>query len=142
MRALLDVNMLLALFDSQHTHHAPAARWRAVHREMGWASCALTGNGFVRIITGPSYPRPTSLTEAVRVLAAQMAFSEHVFWADDISITDPGVFDHGRILGPNQITDVYLLALAVKNGGRLVTFDRGLPIAAVRGAGKQHVVSL
>lgn len=142
MRALLDVNMLLALFDSQHTHHAPAARWRVMHKEMGWASCALTANGFVRIITGPSYPRPTNLTEAVRVLAAQMAFPEHVFWADDISITDPDIFDHGRILGPNQLTDVYLLALAVKNGGRLVTFDRGLPIAAVRGAGKQHVVSL
>ena len=52
------------------------------------------------------------------------------------------LFDHGYILGPNQITDVYLLGLAVKNGGRLVTFDRGLPPKAVRGAEPRHMVVL
>ena len=67
---------------------------------------------------------------------------EHAFWPDDISITDPNVFDHSRILGPNKITDVYLLALAFKNGGRLVTFDKGVPIAAVKGAAPEHLVSL
>ena len=50
------------------------------------------------------------------------------------------MFDHSRILGPNQITDVYLLALAVKNGGRLVTFDRGVPLKAVRNAQARHLV--
>ena len=52
------------------------------------------------------------------------------------------LFDHAFILGPNQITDVYLLGLAVKNGGRLVTFDRGLPLKAVRGAEARHLVVL
>ena len=70
-----------------------------------------------------------------RCCSTRLKQTDHEFWPDDISITDETVFDHAFILGPNQITDVYLLGLAVKNGGRLVTFDRGLPLKAVRGAG-------
>jgi hypothetical protein len=76
------------------------------------------------------------------VLDEQIAKDDHKFWPDDISITDGRWFDHAYVLGPNQITDVYLLALAVKNGGRLVTFDRGLPLRAVHGAQAQHLVVL
>ena len=65
------------------------------------------------------------LQTAFSVLLDQAKQTDHEFWPDDISITDEAIFDHGYILGPNQITDVYLLGLAVKNGGRLVTFDRG-----------------
>ena len=54
----------------------------------------------------------------------------------------PSVFDHERMLGPGQVTDVYLLALAVKNEGRLVTFDRAIPLLAVRGADERHLVVL
>jgi predicted nucleic acid-binding protein len=75
-------------------------------------------------------------------LSLGLAQPGHAFWPDDISITDTELFDHSRILGPNQITDVYLLALAVRNGGRLVTFDAGVPTAAVKGATKAHVVAL
>jgi predicted nucleic acid-binding protein len=66
--------------------------------------------------------------------------SDHLFWPDSFSVADPSIFDHSRILGSNQITDIYLLALAVKHGGRLVTFDRGIPLAAVRGAEPRHLV--
>ena len=72
----------------------------------------------------------------------QAGLPGHEFWSDSLSIADPAVFDHRRILGPDQITDVYLLGLAVKHGGRLVTFDRGIPIAAVRGAEARHLVVL
>ena len=140
MRALLDVNVLLARFDEQHTHHQRARSWLIRHRDQGWASCPLTENGFARIVSQPRYPQRLALAAATSILLAQIGTAGHEFWPDDISITDPAVFDHGRILGPNQITDVYLLALAVKNGGRLVTFDRGIPIAAVRGAESRHVV--
>jgi predicted nucleic acid-binding protein len=71
-----------------------------------------------------------------------MTLSDHEFWSDDVSIADDRLFDQGYILGPNQITDVYLLGLAVKNGGRLVTFDRGLPLKAVRSAEARHLVVL
>lgn len=140
MRSLLDVNMLLALFDSTHVHHAIASSWWVEHRDGGWASCPLTQNGFIRIISSPRYPRPRTLADALTLLRAQMALPDHAFWPDDLSLVDPAIFDHGRLLGANQITDVYLLALALKNGGRLVTLDRAIPLAAVRGAQARHVM--
>jgi toxin-antitoxin system PIN domain toxin len=142
LRALLDVSVLLPLFDARHTQHAPARGWWALHGDQGWASCPLTQNGFARIISKPGYARPISLQTAFSVLLDQAKQTDHEFWPDDISITDDHIFDHAFILGPNQITDVYLLGLAVKNGGRLATFDRGLPLKAVRGAEPRHVVVL
>lgn len=142
MRALLDINVLLALFDPDHVHHARASEWWGSHETFGWASCPLTQNGFARIVSKPGYTNPTPLRKALAHLALQMARPEHQFWPDEISITDPLLFDPGRILGPNKITDIYLLGLAVKNGGRLVTFDKGVPIAAVKGARAEHLVSL
>ena len=142
MRALFDVNALLSLFDPAHIHHSPAAKWWASHTSVGWASCPLTQNGFVRIISKPGYQRPIGLQTALSLLAKQVGGGNHQFWPGDISITDATLFDHSRILGPNQITDVYLLGLAVKNGGRLVSFDRGLPLKAVRGAEARHLVVL
>lgn len=142
MRALLDVNMLLALFDRAHASHARALVWWSVNEAAGWASCPLTQNGFVRIASQSAYPRPARLSDAMGVLAGQIAKPSHELWPDDISIADPSLFDLAFILGPNQITDVYLLALAVKHGGRLVTFDRGVPLRAVRGAEARHLVVL
>jgi toxin-antitoxin system PIN domain toxin len=141
MRALLDVNCLLALLDEDHVHHPRAYSWWLAHRELGWATCPITENGFARISSQSAYPGHRPLRVAFEQLRRQTT-SDHEFWPDDISITDPELFDHSRILGPNQITDVYLLGLAVKRGGRLVTFDAGVPVAAVKGATKAHVVSL
>jgi toxin-antitoxin system PIN domain toxin len=142
VRALLDVNALLALFDVGHIHHGRARSWWAMHRSEGWASCTLTQNGFVRIVSSRGYERPIPLQTALWGLALQVVQSDHEFWPDDISILDETRFDRRHILGPRQITDVYLLGLAVKNGGRLVTFDRGLPLKAVRGATPEHLVVL
>jgi hypothetical protein len=142
MRALLDISVLLPLFDTGHIQHQRAKTWCSENAEAGWASCPLTQNGFVRIACQPGYPRPARLIDALGVLASQLGLPDHEFWPDGISITDATLFDHSRILGPNQITDVYLLGLAVKNGGRLVTFDRGLPLKAVRGAEARHLVAL
>jgi toxin-antitoxin system PIN domain toxin len=142
MRALLDVNVLLALFDRAHVHHSPAMVWWVANAAAGWASCPLTQNGFVRVASQKGYARPARLSDAMGVLSGQIGKPDHEFWPDDISIADVTVFDHSHVLGPNQITDVYLLALAAKNGGRLVTFDRGLPLRAVRGAEARHLVVL
>lgn len=142
LRALLDVNLLIALFDADHSHHHTARSWWVAERDRGWASCPLTQNGFVRIISGFGYSRPIRTAEAVDLMAQQIALGGHEFWPDDVSILDPDVFDHTYFLGPKQLTDVYLLALAVRNSGRLVTFDRGIPLGAVRGAEARHVVVL
>jgi uncharacterized protein len=142
MRALLDVNVLLALMDSAHVHHGPALAWWRRERDTGWASCPLTQNGFVRVVCQGKYPKRPTAAQAIEQLRLQLAEPGHEFWPDDISIADPGVFDRTRILGPKQITDVYLLALAMKNGGRFVTFDRSVPLSAVRSAEARHLVML
>jgi uncharacterized protein len=138
MRALFDVSMLLALFDPHHIHYERAGHWWE-SATGGWSSCPITQNGFVRVSSKPGYTHPIKMADAWRALRKQIALSDHEFWPDSISITDPAIFDHSWLLGPNQITDVYLLALAVKHGGRLVTFDRGIPLAAVRGAEPRHL---
>jgi uncharacterized protein len=102
----------------------------------------LTQNGCIRVISQPSYPNPVLVAFAHDFLSQQIAATDHAFWPDDISLLDPRLFDRGRILGPKQLTDVYLLALAVRNGGRLATFDGAVPMHAVRGAGAGHLAIL
>jgi len=133
-RALLDVNVLLALLDSDHVHHRRARSWLEAEIEQGWASCPLTENGFVRIVSQPRYPSPVSVAEAVQRLRAATQTAHHRFWPDDLSLLDGDLVDATRIHGPRQVTDVYLLALASRNGGRFVTFDRTIPRSAVPGA--------
>ncbi len=141
MRALLDVNMLIALGDARHPHHARAQTWRqAEMAPHGWASCPLTENGFLRIVTQPSYKNPVPFPEALAVLQRLVARPDHEFWPDDASILDAALIDHTRLLSPKKITDVYLLALAVKHGGRLVTLDTGISHRAARGARPEQLM--
>jgi uncharacterized protein len=140
LRALLDLNVLIAMFDEQHIHYVRAHQWWVETRADGWASCPLTQNGFVRVLSQPNYSNPIPVSEAVALLRKATAQPDHAFWPDDVSLVDPRRFDGARILGPKQLTDIYLLALAVKNGGRLATLDRAVSLAAVRGAEPRHVV--
>jgi len=140
MRALLDVNVLIALLDPDHVSHAAAQRWWLEHREAGWASCPLTQNGCVRIISQPGYPNPQSVTSVLELLVDLCADPCHQFWPDDASLLDVGRFSHAHIYGHRQLTDLYLLGLAVGHGGRLVTFDEKIPLSAVHGAKRQHLL--
>lgn len=141
-RALLDVNVLLALLDSDHVDHERAHEWFGADADDGWASCAITENGFVRIVSQPRYPSPVAPSEAVSLLARARDGGDHAFWPCEVSILDECVLDATRVHGPRQVTDAYLLALAVAHGGRLVTFDRGVVRSAVPTAGAEHVVVL
>jgi uncharacterized protein len=140
MRALFDVNMLLALADARHVHHARASAWRRTHATHGWASCPLTQNGFIRIACQKSYPAAIPLPDAIALMQRTTARPDHAFWPDDLSLLDQAVIDHRYLLGHRQITDVYLLALAVKHGGRLVTLDSGIATAAAIGASADNLV--
>jgi toxin-antitoxin system PIN domain toxin len=142
MRALLDVNVLIALLDPDHASHNSAMAWFAKHAEEGWASCPITQNGCVRIMSSPSYPNPLPVQALMKRLADACTEEFHEFWPDAISLLDPDVVDSTRIHGPRQVTDVYLLALAVAHQGRFVTFDTGVSITAVRNATKKNVVVL
>lgn len=140
MRALLDVNVLLALFDEDHVNHAPARQWLVAHADSGWSSCAITENGFIRIVSHPSYPNAVSTREAFNLLDAARQPNTHEFWAADVSALD--ALDPSRVHGSKQLTDLYLLALASSHGGRLVTFDHRIPRSAVHGATADHLVMI
>ena len=142
MRSLLDINVLIAMFDPDHVSHEPAIAWFAKHAKAGWASCPLTQNGCIRIMSSPSYANPQPVQALVRRLAEACAESIHEFWSDAPSLLDSAVFDATRIHGPRQITDVYLLGLAVRNGGRFVTFDARIALQAVRTATEKNLVVL
>lgn len=133
-RALLDVNVLLALLDSDHLHHHRVTAWLPSGLVDGWSSCPITENGFVRILSQPRYPNPVSPTRALDLLTAAQAGGPHEFWPCDLSLLDPEVLDRTRLHGARQVTDSYLLALAVSRGGRLVTFDRSIVLESVPGA--------
>jgi toxin-antitoxin system PIN domain toxin len=141
-RALLDVNVLIALLDSDHASHHSAIAWFAEHGADGWASCPITQNGCVRIMSHPGYPNARPVAEVVERLRAATAHQAHEFWPDNLSLLDEKAIDPTRVHGPRQLTDVYLLALAVKHGGRLVTFDAAIATAAAKGAKAQHIVRL
>ena len=136
MRALLDVNVVIALLDPDHAFHDRAHDWWAANAKRGWASCPLTENGVVRIMSNPGYSKgaqftPGDLISRLRTFADQ---TDHQFWPDDLSIRDNAIFSAERLHGSRQLTDLYLLALAAKHGGTLATFDTGIPVSAVRNA--------
>ena len=142
MRALLDVNVLIALLDAAHLHHRAATDWLAANARAGWASCPLTQNGCLRILSLPAYPNRQPAAVVAQRLGQAVADASHAFWPDSFSLLEVGRLRWDRVLGSRQVTDAYLLALAVNRGGRLVTFDRGIAVAAVTGAAKRHVVTL
>jgi uncharacterized protein len=142
MRALLDVNVLIALLDADHSLHTRATQWFSSDARSGWASCPITQNGCVRIMSHPGYPNCLPVQAVIERLAEAASGTLHEFWPDDVSLLDPQVTDTKRIHGPRQLTDVYLLALAVRHGGRFVTFDTSVPLEAVVGVKKSHMLVL
>jgi toxin-antitoxin system PIN domain toxin len=142
VRALLDISVLLAHLDADHSEHRVARAWFESQAAHGWASCAITQSGFVRAISQPAYPSPVPPAAAIRKLARATASPLHEFWPCDLATTDGGVLDAERIHGPGQVTDSYLLALAVSRGGRFVTFDRAVTLSSVRGAKAEHLVRI
>ena len=142
MRALLDVNVLIELLDADHSLHARATPWFASHARSGWASCPITQNGCIRIMSHPSYPNAVSVRAVIERLTQASASAFHEFWPDDLSLLDAKVADSARIHGPRQLTDIYLLALAVRHNGQFVTFDASVPVDAIRKAGKKHLLTL
>jgi hypothetical protein len=141
-RSLLDINVLLALLDSDHIDHTRAHTWLDDEIRLGWASCAITENGFVRVISQPRYPSPVSPLRAIELLRTARSNGNHEFWTCEVSMLDPTVVDGSRLHGPRQVTDAYLLALAVAHDGRFATFDHSVSHAAIPSAGERHLALL
>jgi hypothetical protein len=132
---LLDVNLLLALTDPMHIHHKSAHRWFLETGQRAWATCALTENGFIRIASHPNYPnRPGGVTVVFDIFRRLCEVPGHHYWAEDISILK--ILEPDAVITHAQITDVYLLGLAVHRKGKLATLDQRIPVAAVRSGRK------
>jgi toxin-antitoxin system PIN domain toxin len=138
--ALLDVNLLLAIHDRRHTHHRLAVNWFRSNIEFGWSTCAITQNGFVRVVSQPTYPNPLTTTAAARTLQAATQHPAHQFWPCDTELVDPSQIDTNFLLGPKQVTDAYLLALATRHAGRFATFDQRVDLRVVPAATVSNLV--
>jgi uncharacterized protein len=137
MAYLLDVNVLIALIDPSHVHHEPAHFWFSAEGTHAWATCPLTENAVLRILGQPRYPNsPGTPAMVAKILKALRDQSGHEFWGDNISIMESKYVSPQNLLSSTQITDTYLLALAVANGGQLVSFDRRLVTSAVHNGAK------
>ena len=138
--ALLDVNLLVALFDPDHIHHDDAHHWFGEHRQDGWATCPLTELSLIRILSNPTYwPEGERSAAAIERFRVFRESGDHQFWRDSLELTDD-IFDLSFLKGHRQLTDVYLLGLAVKRNGRLATFDRTIPTRAVKGADRDTLL--
>jgi toxin-antitoxin system PIN domain toxin len=134
MTFLLDVNVLIALIDPGHASNKTALAWFSGTGSPSWATCPMTENAVIRIVGHPSYPNSPGGPSAVAgLLEVLVAVPGHVFWPDHVSILDKGKFDLSRMITAKQVTDSYLLALALAHGGQLATLDGRLIPDAVRG---------
>ncbi len=135
---LLDINVLIALCDPAHPHAVAARNFFAADlARNGWATCPLVENGFLRIFGARKYPGgPGSPQVARQILASLLATPGHQFWSDDLSLMAPGVFPN--LPASDHLTDLYLLALAVKHRARFATLDRRIDPALVPGGTEAH----
>ena len=139
---MLDVNVLIALLDADHSLHSRAVEWLATNGRCGWASCPITQNGCMRVMSHPAYPNAIPVATLAERLREATADSSHEFFADAVSLLEDAMIDSPRIHGARQITDTYLLALPVTNGARFVTFDQGIAMSAVRRAKSNNLLVL
>jgi toxin-antitoxin system PIN domain toxin len=131
---LLDVNVVIALIDPTHISHDAAHEWFGTEGRHSWATCPIVENGAMRIVANPRYPNtPGSPAVVASVLRDFTTQPGHLFWPDDISLLTAAHIDLNHLLGHGQITDSYLLALAVAHGGQFASLDHRLSTTAVHG---------
>jgi hypothetical protein len=122
---LLDTNLLIALLWPSHERHDLALKWFTRHRSKSWATCPLTQAGFVRIVSNPAFSRDAvQPREAIQVLSANTVAKDHDFWPDELPVAEAVAFTSVRLMGHQQVTDAYLLGLAIRRGGVLATLDQ------------------
>jgi len=124
--ALLDVNMLIALAWPSHVHHQPAVSWFKSNHAVGWSTCPMTQCAFVRVSSNPRIiPEAVTPCEAVALLREMTSLTHHRFWPDSLPFHEAPI-PTALITGHHQVSDAYLLGLAIHHKGKLVTFDRGM----------------
>jgi toxin-antitoxin system PIN domain toxin len=129
LKYLADVNVLIALTDDGHIHHERATQWFDTSGHHDWGVCAFVEAGFLRIMANPKVGSH-SIEEATEALAILIHHPGYRFWpiTDDWARLAAPFLE--RVFGHQQITDAYLLGLAVKEGGVLVTMDTAIKYLA------------
>lgn len=124
---LLDVNVLVALLWPAHESHQLALRWFHRLGRKGWATCGITQAGFVRIVSNPAFTRDAlSPQQAIELLETNAGHPAHRLWKDEngfLSLVAPFA---DRITGSRQVTDAFLLGLALRNKGKVATLDQAM----------------
>jgi len=136
---LLDVNLLIALLDEWHPHHAAALAFFPNAQARGWATCPITENGFLRILGHANYRQGPGTSEGARALLAALCASPgHQFWPDAATLRDTRRV--AKLPSSGHLTDAYLLTLAAERRGKLATFDRRIDPSCVAGGSKALLV--
>jgi hypothetical protein len=124
---LLDVNALIALMWPAHESHLQVGEWFSHHVRQGWATCPFTQAAFVRLVSNPAFSRDAvTPQEAIALLSENLKHRYHRFWSDDISFGEAVESFQGRVVGHRQVSDAYLLGLAIHKKGTLATLDRAV----------------
>jgi hypothetical protein len=141
-RYLLDIQTWVALLDEAHLYHATVLAW--MQQRLPIATCPMVENGLVRVLNLPSYSKlgPQGIESVLDKLHSICSSSDHVFWPDSVSLGSANTINWNHVAGPQSLTDVYLLALAVSHQACLVTVDQRLSLEAVVGAGSANLLCL
>ena len=141
-RYLLDVNVIIALIDTDHSHNSDALKWFFEAGMKNWLTCPITENGTLRIVSQPRYRNSEiNFSVAADALHCLTSVGNHTFISDDVSLLNEIMFDHESAIASQQITDMYLLALSAEHDAALATFDKRLVTTAVRSSRKQiHLI--
>jgi uncharacterized protein len=138
---LLDANVLIALSWPQHAAYPRVTRWFRANSHQGWATCPFTECAFLRIISNRAFSSEAlSIPNSVELLQRNLKHPDHRFWPDDLGAAQAMRVFQNRLVGHQQVTDAYLLALARKKGGKLATLDRS--VAGLLPSGSPEASSL
>ena len=140
---LLDVNVLIAMAWPSHEAHGKVQRWLSELGRERWASCPFTQTAFVRILSNPAFsPNALTTADAVALLQSNLGHSAHEFWHDDIGLVEAMTVLQRKLAGHQQVTDAYLVALAIHHKGRMATLDRRLTALLSEKAATRDLVTV
>ena len=133
MRYLLDVNLVLSLLDTKHAFHDSAHQWFETRGPLTFLTCPIVQNGFIRIASQVRYPNRLGHAGEVRAFLQRFVKDpRHEFCMNNISLLDDDLLLTSETLLPAQVTDLYLVALAVHNRAKLATFDHSIPANMIK----------